>query len=272
MVDRAEKLALEWDGVFSVNDPDPTDDHGPIYLQCPDGLLVNFSCDCRPGVDARRVEWVAKTLNEAMAQTDEPMAWRVKDFAAGWFVTQFKAEADYYIRNGHAVEPLYARAALTAYRQESAVEKILAMSDDEIMAEPGAHEAAAEVRRLTQGVIDQHESGACAHKPENCADRVCRERNRCICAYAAPTPRAGQPDALATLGSDLDRAYLTPLPDLPGIAVTDRTPQPFEAYPRLAAWIEKLANRRIEGFSHASWCAFLSELNAALSLKPQERS
>lgn len=40
--------------------------------------------------------------------------------------------------------------------------------------------------------------------------------------------------------------------------------QPFEAHPKLAAWIEKLANRKIEGFSLASWCAFLSEINNAL--------
>lgn len=41
-------------------------------------------------------------------------------------------------------------------------------------------------------------------------------------------------------------------------------PQAFEKHPRLAQWIEKLANRKIEGFSLASWNAFLSEVNGAL--------
>lgn len=49
--------------------------------------------------------------------------------------------------------------------------------------------------------------------------------------------------------------------------------QAFERHPKLARWIEKLANRRIEGFSHASWCAFLSEINTALDAEagPPER-
>lgn len=40
--------------------------------------------------------------------------------------------------------------------------------------------------------------------------------------------------------------------------------QAFERHPKLAAWIEKLAVRKIDCFSLASWCAFLGELNAAL--------
>lgn len=40
--------------------------------------------------------------------------------------------------------------------------------------------------------------------------------------------------------------------------------QEFEKFPKLAGWIEKLATRKIEGFSLASWCAFLSEINAAI--------
>lgn len=47
--------------------------------------------------------------------------------------------------------------------------------------------------------------------------------------------------------------------------------QAFEQYPKLAFWIERLANSRIEGFSHASWCAFLAELNTALADRLEER-
>lgn len=39
--------------------------------------------------------------------------------------------------------------------------------------------------------------------------------------------------------------------------------QPFEAHPRLAGWLERLANTSIgHGFSLASWGAFLGEINA----------
>lgn len=60
------------DGRFSVHDPDPSDDHGVIYLVCPGGLMVNTSCDCTPGVDARRTQWMADVLNAALQSAPAP--------------------------------------------------------------------------------------------------------------------------------------------------------------------------------------------------------
>lgn len=41
--------------------------------------------------------------------------------------------------------------------------------------------------------------------------------------------------------------------------------QNFERHPRLAKWVERLANAKIEGLSLSEWNDFLSALNAALS-------
>lgn len=57
----AKPVDLQWSGQFSVNDPDPADDHSAIYLQCPNGLLVDFSSDPTPGLDVARVHWIAPT-------------------------------------------------------------------------------------------------------------------------------------------------------------------------------------------------------------------
>lgn len=60
--------ALNWpEGDFGVHDPDPNDDHGPIYLICPGGLMLNTSSDPTPGLDAKRTTWMAKSLNAALA-------------------------------------------------------------------------------------------------------------------------------------------------------------------------------------------------------------
>lgn len=58
--------ALGWGGSFSVHDPEPENDHSAIYLVCPNGLMVNTSCDPTPGLDAKRTQWMADTLNAAL--------------------------------------------------------------------------------------------------------------------------------------------------------------------------------------------------------------
>lgn len=63
----ATPVDLQWSGQFSVNDPDPADDHSAIYLQCPNGLLVDFSSDPTPDLDVARVHWIATKLNAALS-------------------------------------------------------------------------------------------------------------------------------------------------------------------------------------------------------------
>jgi hypothetical protein len=58
---------LDWlEGGFRTYDPDPADEHGAIYLVCPDGLSVNFSGHAMSGVDAKRLDWMTTTLNAAL--------------------------------------------------------------------------------------------------------------------------------------------------------------------------------------------------------------
>lgn len=65
---------LQWTGRFAMHDPDPADDHSPVYLACPNGLLVNFSCDPTPGLDVRRVQWIADELNRAAGEGRSALA------------------------------------------------------------------------------------------------------------------------------------------------------------------------------------------------------
>jgi hypothetical protein len=69
--------ALGWAGSFSVLDPEPDNDHSAIYLVCPNGLMVNTSCDPTPGLDARRTQWMADTLNAALESATNERAVRI---------------------------------------------------------------------------------------------------------------------------------------------------------------------------------------------------
>ena len=57
-------------GTFAVYDPPGSGPHDPVYLRCPDGLLIPFNALATESVDYQRAEWFAEVLNAALPEAN----------------------------------------------------------------------------------------------------------------------------------------------------------------------------------------------------------